>query len=146
MSTYYCRRCAPGKGININPLTESANLTGGVGGYQLDKFLKHNKTGYYAQGVTSLFNNGDYASYKSYVIGATLSGYVEIDNSFRQNLILIAGKPVGYSYDPQGGILYPEYGVKVVLFKDDAKIHAFTFDTSKVAGVCCAQCGVALPK
>jgi len=146
MSTYYCRSCAIALGHIDRSLLPSVNLISDHSGYQLDKYLKHTQSGYWVNGAVSLFSNPDYENYKTYVIGATISGCLEIDNSNRKNLVFWAGERIGCYYDPTtGAVIYPESGVKVVLYKDEAKIHGFTNNPSGMLGVTCSSCGGPLP-
>src|SRR4030095_16673504 len=95
MSTYYCKSCAIALSYIDRSLLPSVNLTGDPFGYQLDKYLKHTTTGYWSSGAVSLFSNPDYENYKTYVVGATISGCLEIDDSNRKNLVYWAGQQIG---------------------------------------------------
>ncbi len=146
MNTYYCRSCA----ISLNHIDRSylpsVNLTGDPSGYQLDKYLKHTQTGYYSGGSTSLFSLPDYENYKTYILGATISGHLEIDSFGRSNLVYWAGKEIGCCYNAvSGSVIYPESGVKVVLHQNDPKIHGFTCNPTGLLNAFCASCGCALP-
>src|ERR1022692_1060757 len=146
MSTYYCRSCAIASGYIDRSLLPCVNLTGDPLGYQLDKYLKHTQTGYYSGGTVSLFSNPDYESYKTCVVGATISGCLEIDDSGRKNLVYWAGREIGCYYDPLSGVVkYPESGVRVVLYQNEAKIHGFTCNPTGMLVATCACCGGFLP-
>lgn len=144
MSTYYCRSCAIALG-HIDPsLLPCVNPTGNS--YQLDKYLKHTQTGYYASGAVSLFSNPNYQNYKTYVVGATISGCHEIDDQKRKNLVYWAGQRIGCYYDPKtGAVVYPESGVRITLYQNDAKIHGFTCNPTGMTVSRCACCGGPLP-
>lgn len=146
MSTYYCRSCAIALGYIDRSLLPSVDLIGDASGYQLDKYLKHTSTGYYANGTVSLFSNPDYENYKTYVVGTTISGCLEIDASGRKNLVYWAGQQIGCYYDPAtGAVVYPESGVRVVLYRDEAKIHGFTCNPTGAMVSRCACCSGPLP-
>lgn len=147
MSTYYCRSCAIALGYIDQTVMPPANLTGDASGYQLDKYLKHTQTGYYSNGAVSLFGNQEYDNYKNYVVGTTISGCLEIDDQNRKNLVYWAGKKIGCYVDPlTGDIIYPESGVKVVLYNNDAKIHGFTCNPTGHLNTQCTSCGGPLPQ
>jgi len=146
MSIYYCRNCAITRGDINQSLIPAANLTGDANGYQLDRFLKHTETGYYTGGVVSLFKKPEYDYYKTYILGASISGCLEIDDKNRKNIVYWAGEKIGCSYDPiSGQVVYPESGVRVVLYEDDAKIHGFTCNPTGMLVSSCASCGCSLP-
>jgi hypothetical protein len=146
MSTYYCRSCAIALGHIDRSLLPSVNLTGDASGYQLYKYLKHTSTGYYYGGAVSLFSNPDYENYKTYVVGATISGCLEINDKNRKNLVFWAGQQIGCYYDPtSGAVVYPESGIRIALYQDEAKIHGFTCDPTGMLASCCACCGGPIP-
>jgi hypothetical protein len=142
MSKYYCRSCAIALGLIDRSLLPAVNATGSS--YQLDKFLKHTQTGYFMGGATSLFSDPTYANYQGYLLSASLSGCLEVDDKNRKNLILWAGKLIGVFYDPSSGqVVYPESGVKVVLHNDTGCFHGFT--CNHPTGTLCYVCGCPLP-
>ena len=144
MSNNYCRSCAIAKSLIDKDALPTGNLTGEP--YQLDKFLKHTQTGYWTKGRTSLFSDPSYSNYAQYLLSAALSGYLEVDDQQRKNLILIAGKVVGSYYDPQTGmVIYPEDGVKVVINDNQAKVHGFSIANPLQSGATCDSCGCPLP-
>ena len=144
MSTYYCRSCAIANGFIDRSLLPTINATGSP--YQLDKFLKHTQTGYYAKGAVSLFSDPSYDTYQGYIISASLSGCLEIDDKNRRNLVLWAGKQIGVYYDPvTGGVVYPESGVRVALHHDTGSFHAFSCNPTGFISSSCAICGCPLP-
>jgi hypothetical protein len=142
MSKYYCRSCAIASGLIDRSLLPSVNATGSP--YQVDKFLKHTQTGYYGHGAVSLFDNPSYDTYKGYVISASLSGSLEVDDQNRRNLVVWAGQKIGVYYDPiLGTVIYPESGVKLVLQQESGSFHAFTCNPP--TGSTCSVCSCPLP-
>jgi hypothetical protein len=141
VNEYYCRKCAILIGEIGSIMPPTLNLTGDALGYQLDKYLKHTETGYNPGNGTSLFRDPEYGNYSRYVIGACNSGCLEIDTRNRKNMVYWAGEEIGGYYSRNsGGIIYPESGVKVAFFNDEAKIHGFTCNPMEVLYRQCACC------
>ena len=137
MSTYYCHSCA----ISLGHLRclGTQNLTGSQ--YQLDKYIKHTApTGTY--GLNSVFDVGDYPSYRDYVIHTQASGSVEVDGGGRVNVLWCAGKATGLTFT-NGVPVSPTDAVKVVLH-NGPKVHAFPTGSMVFGSATCSNCGAAI--
>jgi hypothetical protein len=106
--------------------------------YQLDKFAKHILP--LSQPSASVFNSTSAGNYANYVVDAGASGAVELDAYGRRNIILIAGRPTGFSY-VAGALVGPTDGVKVVLSSEATKVHAFPINAANLVTHACASCG-----
>ncbi len=135
MSEYYCHKCSGELGwMNVqNP----ADLTGTE--YQLAKFIKHTIPTYYG-GSLSVFDDPAYSTYATYVGNTSGSGCLEIDDSGRKNLIWVAGKNTGFTY-VNGIFRQPEDAIRVVLYDNQLKIHAFPTNSYIVDTKRCHRCG-----
>jgi hypothetical protein len=116
--TYYCHRCAAGLGYLQGVYTSDPLQSP----YQLDKFIK--PTVPLSHPSASIFNSTSTGDYANYVVDAATSGAVELDVYGRRNIIWVAGRPTGFSYN-NGALVGPTDGVKVVLSSEDTKVHAF---------------------
>ena len=106
--------------------------------YQLDKFVKHTLP--LSHPFASVFNTSGTGDYGNYVVNTAASGAVEFDAQGRRNIIWVAGRATGYSF--QNGVLVgPTDGVKVVLSSDANKVHAFPVSSTSLATHNCAACG-----
>ena len=135
MPTYYCHSCGRSLGHFQNIKTSS--LTGST--YQLEKLIKHHfpdsKYPFH-----SIFNSPSTEMYRNYVVSASCSGGIEIDDKGRRNIIWVAGKKIGASY--KNGIFHkPQDAIKVVQSSDPDKIHAFTESSTKFTTQFCSNCG-----
>lgn len=122
MSKYYCHVCAINLGL-LSPANPETDFTGSS--YQLGKFIKHTVPPTTPpRKLVSYFDSKEYDDYKDYIVSATHSGSVEIDNNNKTNVILVAGKNDGFA-EKSGSAIIPNDSVKVVLHTDPFKIHAF---------------------
>src|SRR5882724_1652813 len=90
--TYYCHRCAARLGYLQDVYTSDPLQSP----YQLVKFMKHILP--LSHQSASVFNSTSSGDYANYVVDAGASGAVELDAQGRRNIILIAGRPTGFSY------------------------------------------------
>jgi len=136
MSEYYCHECAALSGwMNVqNP----DDLTGTD--YQLDKFIKHTVPSTYYSGAVSVFQNPEYSAYSTYVGNTAGSGCLVIDDFGRKNLIWVAGSTTGFTFE-NGFYRRPEDAVKVVLYDNQWKIHAYPTNSDSVDTKRCKNCG-----
>ncbi|MBX3427591.1 MAG: hypothetical protein KF688_18065 [Pirellulales bacterium] len=138
MPTYYCHKCGLSEG-HVKPDVH-ANLTGEQ--YQLEKFIKHTApTGQYK--VNSIFADPSYKKYADYIVTTTASGYVEIDDNQRTNIVWFASEKAGTKY-VKGAFKCDQSGVKVVFHDDSTKIHAFAAEVN-FGTKTCAKCGASIP-
>ena len=141
MAQYYCHTCSISRAL-VHPVSPSS-LTDTV--YKLDKFIKHTAPAASSvYGITSVFEDPAYYSVESYLVNAAASGFLEIDDRGRCNLIWYAGSRVGAEYH-NGVFVAPTDGVKVVLPEDDAKIHTYSIGSSPSRSEFCASCGNPIP-
>lgn len=135
MNKYYCHKCSSEKGFLSS--VDNFNFTGSS--YQLDKFLKHtvpnNQTG-----LLSVFDSGCYDQYKNHIVNTMASGSTEIDDSNRKNIVWFAGSNKGLSFR-DGTLEMATDSVKVVLYDNDYKIHAFPTSSNDIQQMKCEECG-----
>ena len=139
MTTYYCNSCSQKLGYihSINPTTD---FTGSVGGYMHDKFLKHTQIPISTSTVISVFDTADYDTYKDFILDAASSGSVEVDDQNRVNIIWIAHQQTGMTFEPAQSP-QPVNAVKLVLYQDLQKIHAYPTGSSGLLSIQCSCCG-----
>lgn len=138
MSQYYCHVCSTNLGI-VNPEvpTEITDTS-----YQLVKFIKHTApTGTYD--INSVFSDPSTQAYRGYIVTGTLSGYVQIDDQGRKNLLWVAGKEIGATIDKGKGVT-PADTVVVVFPEDEGRIHAFPAPSTRFGQESCLNCGIGL--
>ena len=135
MSTYYCHPCAAIKGWMS--AASPSSLTGTP--YQLEKFIKHTVPTI-SYPVLSIFDNPAYDAYRNYIVYTSGSGCLEVDNKSRRNLIWVAGERVGATFE-NGVLKSPNDAVKVVLYDNEWKIHAYHTLSEYVETKRCAGCG-----
>jgi hypothetical protein len=140
MPTYYCRQCYTS--LELLPhQAPSASLTGTH--YQLERFIKHtDPTGTYS--INSVFDDPTYSAYRDYIVTGTMSGFLEVDDRNRNNLIWYAGKSTGIEYQ-DGVFSAPTNGVKIVLSHDETRIHAFPIASQPNLINYCQNCGTPIP-
>lgn len=137
MSTYYCHDCSISLGLIVPQIPTSLTGTN----YQLERYIKHTApTGTYF--VNSVFD--DPLAYSGYIVTGTMSGFLEVDDRNRNNLIWYAGERTGVEYR-NGVFVAPTNGVKIVLSQDYSKIHAFPIVDNPCTVNYCANCGKPLP-
>lgn len=93
--------------------------------------------------LKSIFNDGSWAAYQGFMVDAVNSGCLEVDPQNRKNLIILADKETGVTFQ-SGSFVASCSGVKVVLSEVSGYIHAFPFDTIAESQVC-AICGRRVP-
>jgi len=134
MPTYYCHNCAIKSGYLSNYYPSSP-----VGSsYQLEKYIKHTNPDP-SFDYLSVFSIPSTDEYKNYVVSASCSGSVEIDNEGRRNIIYVAGKNIGASFK-KGNFQRLNDTVKVVLSTEPNRIHAFTESSTKYLTGFCSLC------
>jgi hypothetical protein len=139
MTQYFCRECQMLLGL-VSP-ANPISLTGT--NYQLGRFIKHTApTGTYS--LNSVFDDPTYTAYSNYIVSGSVSGYLEIDDYGRKNIIWFAGEHTGAEFRNEVFIA-PTNGVKIVLPEDDTKIHAFPLKASPGSINYCDSCGKPLP-
>lgn len=140
MPQYYCHRCMISNSLVI-PASPSS-LAGTQ--YQLSKFIKHTAPSASSSRTHSVFNDPTYQAYSTYVVNTAASGFLEIDDWNRENLIWFAGSQTGVMYQ-NGSFVAPADGIKVVLPESDPMIHAFPIASSPLRSVVCDTCGRPIP-
>lgn len=136
MITYYCHECTTALGLVAPALPVS--LTGTS--YQLAKYFKHTApTGTYP--TNSVFDTTDYEAYRDYIVTTTVSGSSQIDEYGRINLLWVAGREIGATYE-NGKFVFPDDAVFVVLHDQDQYIHAFPVASSGFHTAICASCSI----
>ncbi len=129
--TYYCHKCAS-TNLSITP-SIPYNLTGTQ--YQLDKFMKHTAPNTIYQ-INSVFDDPTYSQYKDFIVTTCNSGGVEVDSFGRYNQIWYASEKTGMTHT-SGGFSHPTSGVRVVLYGNEFKIHAFPDGFNPSEKTCC---------
>ena len=141
MTEYYCHQCAISSFL-VTPASPGS-LIGTT--HQLGKFMKHTAPSASATyTINSVFNDPTYQAYESYVVSAAASGFLEIDDRGRKDIIWFAGSQTGVEYH-DGVFVAPTDGVKVVLPEDDRRIHAFPIGASPSQCAVCVSCGRVIP-
>lgn len=139
MKKYFCHECAISNSLvtPVNPaiLTETE--------YQLCKIIKHTAPLKSYQ-LNSVFDDPTIKVYREYMVNTSASGYLEIDDLGRKNLIWFAGSRAGAEYR-NDVFVAPDDGIKLVCPENEAKAHAFPIAGSPHLCITCASCGKALP-
>jgi hypothetical protein len=116
---------------------DTSSLTGSK--YQLDKFVKHTAPqGNY--NLNSVFASSSYQSYRDWLVDATASGSLEVDDMGRHNLVYVAGEKTGVTY-LNGSFHTDCNAVKVVLPYSSGSIHAFPTSSADLRTGTCPRCG-----
>jgi len=117
MGEYYCHNC--GAPIFGAPMT--SNILGST--YQLNKFMKHTipSTGY---DLNSIFSDPSTTKYQNYIVSASCSGSYDLDDMGQTNILWVAGRQIGAQLD-HGNFILPEDSIKIVLYSDLQRIHAY---------------------
>ena len=136
MAHYYCHNCSRILGL-VNPEIPTT-LTGTS--YQLEKFTKHTApTGSYP--YNSIFSDPSYEIYQNYIVTTMVSGSVQVDDLGRTNLIYLAGKEVGATYE-NDELIVPADAVCVVLNDNECRIHGYPLNSTAFVTACCENCGI----
>ena len=107
--------------------------------YQLEKYLKHTCPSS-SYDFNSVFSNPSTMAYGDYIVSTLASGYVEVDDRHRLNIVWVASKEVGVTY--QDGLFFSTNDTIKVVFHDNIlKIHAFPIPPSGVSSRYCIRCG-----
>jgi len=141
MAQHYCHQCAMFNSL-VSPVSPSSLIDTC---YKFGKFMKHTAPSASAvYPVNSFFDDPTYHTYENYVVTTAASGFLEIDDCGRKNLIWYAGSRIGAEY--HGGMFVaPTEGVKLVLSEDDSSIHAFSIGASPSRTGFCDSCGKPVP-
>jgi len=134
MAEYYCHKCA----LELHLLSPAVpdNLTATQ--YQLDKFIKHTApTDPYD--IISIFSDPAKETYRNYIINTSGSGCLQIDDRGRRNLIWVAGKEVGATFE-NGIFTIPNDSIKVVLHNNEFKIHSYPTLSDPIETKRCKRC------
>jgi len=94
--------------------------------------------------INSVFKDPTYETYENHIVNAAASGFLEIDDRGRKNIIWFAGSQIGVEYN-DSVFVAPTDGVKLVLPEDENKIHAFSIGSSPMQSTTCASCGRTIP-
>ena len=132
---HYCHVCSEARGYLQGVAT--ASLLDDP--YQLGKYLKHTVPDP-TYNVQSVFASPSTQAYENYIVSSSLSGSVQIDRKGRRNLIWVAGTPTGFQ-QKNGVLQHPQDAVKVVLYTDTRKIHAFPQSSTQFTADACPDCG-----
>ncbi len=131
---HYCHACAAARQLlnspPIDPLATS---------YQLKKYAKHTVVNPTFQ-VQSIFNSTSTQAYADFIVDASTAGAVVVDDWDRFNIVLIAGRDVGYRFE-SGKLVAPTDAIQLVLTSDHGRVHAYTIQSFSVTGIPCADCG-----
>ena len=82
--------------------------------------------------------------YAKYVVSAVASGHVEVDSLNRANITWVASEQTGIVL-VSGTFGGPTDAVKIVLYHDKRRMHAFPVRTSDLSAQSCAWCGRLVP-
>jgi hypothetical protein len=135
MQSYYCHNCAAEMGLIRRPHNDKLIRSS----YQAEKYLKHTVINP-KEKLQSLFSDPSTAVYADYIVDGIYSGSVEVDDHKRPNIILPVGSRVGFRYE-YGNLIKPQDAVKVVLYHNDDKIHAFPENSTSFKSCACERCG-----
>jgi len=139
----YCNKCATARGLIPLYDAAAANLTGSK--YQLEKFLEHTQTGSRAGAVVSIYSDPSYDSYKNLLFSSILSGSYHQDAGGRESMVFVLGTDCGFSWDDNSkAIRYAEDAVRVVCFRDAAKVHHYSQDSAAFNPARCMDCGAVI--
>ena len=106
--------------------------------YQLDKFMKHTipSTGY---DLNSVFTDPSTTAYQKYIVSASCSGSYEVDDMGRTNILWVANRHIGAQLD-HGNFVLPEDSIKMVLYSDPQRIHAYSVSSTGFSTGKCKVC------
>jgi hypothetical protein len=110
--------------------------------YQLEKYMKHTApSGCYA--INSVFDNPTWDNYQNYLICASASGCMEVDDYGRKRYIWHAGSTTGIQYN-NGQFESTCSGITVVLAENVSHVHAYPYNFHPESRPC-AKCGRLVP-
>jgi hypothetical protein len=107
--------------------------------YQLKKYTKHTVPDP-SDNLQSIFATASTQRYEDYILASVAAGAVEPDARGRTNIILAAGKAVGFRFE-YGQLVAPQDAVKVVLSSEEGRVHSFTVESGPFRGATCPDCG-----
>jgi DNA-directed RNA polymerase subunit RPC12/RpoP len=132
---YYCHKCA--NELSLIPSPPSGKIVRTP--YQYEKHLKH--TSFDATySIQSIFSDSSTSAYANYIVDSIDTGAVEIDEQGRKNIIWCAGRETGFHFK-SGKLVRPSDAVKVVLYLDKDKLHAFPENSTSFNTATCNNCG-----
>ena len=134
----YCHECAAQMGLMPNIPTDLA-----MNPYQLDKIIKHTMPKSSA-GTTGVYTWPGSANYHHYTVTAVASGYVEVDDKGRHNIVWVGSEQTGLEFKG-GKFVGPTNAVKVVCYQDSSDLHSLPVATAKLKVGGCLKCGRPLP-
>lgn len=135
----FCINCAMNRGCYRPAIPE--NLFHSE--YQLDKYIKHT-TPTSDYNFNSIFTNPSTSVYKDYIVSCVSSGYVQIDERGRLNIVWVASNHAGISYK-HGNFFSENDAIKVVFHDNEFKIHGFPIMSSGIIAKKCQICGSPIP-
>lgn len=130
----YCHACAARRQL-LYPLPAAPLGTT----YQLRKYRKHTVVDP-TWGVQGIFASTEEKAYADYLVDTRAAGSVMVDTWNRFNIVLCAGRDVGYHYE-HGQLIAPADAIQQVLSSEDGRVHAYPIRSSTVTGRKCDDCG-----
>lgn len=135
---HYCHACAAARGF-LYPLPENPLATS----YQMEKYAKHTVIDP-TWGVQGIFTSTEAKAYKDYVVDARAAGGVIVDGRNRFNIVMAAGKEIGYQYE-HGRLVAPADAIQLVLSSEAGMLHAYPIQSAPVVGLACSTPGCERP-
>ena len=127
MSQVICPECARAESL-LPTLDDSFTGTE----YQLERYIKHSVPNS-SEPYLTVFKAPSTAAYSGYIVAAAASGYVEIDDWNRQNLVVFASATTGFAF-ASGRFEGITNGVKVVVAHNPARVHGHFVLVERNAG------------
>ena len=138
LKAHYCHPCGAAQGLFYSLPADPLRTS-----YQLEKYTKHlvPDPKYSQLGV---FTSTEARVYKEYIVNAQAAGGVIVDDRNRFNIVLCAGKEIGYEYR-HGQVVAPTDAFQLVLSSDAGKFHAYPIQSAPVVGLVCSTPGCDRP-
>lgn len=135
---HYCHACAAARGL-LYPLPADPLATS----YQMEKYAKHTLIDptFSVQGI---FTSTEARVYKDYVVDVRAAGGVIVDDRNRFNIVVAAGKDIGYQYE-YGKVVAPTDAIQLVLSSEAGRLHAYPIQSARVVGLACSTPGCQWP-
>jgi hypothetical protein len=130
----YCHACAATRQL-LYPLPADPLTTA----YQLRKYTKHTVVDPTC-GLQGIFASSEAKVYADYLVDTRAAGGVIVDAWNRFNIVLCAGREVGYHYE-HGQLIAPADAIQQMLSSDEGRVHAYPIQSSRVTGRKCDDCG-----
>jgi hypothetical protein len=109
---------------------------------QFGKFMDHTRAGARTGEVVSIYLETGYEPYVQKFFSALHSGSYHVDPRGRESLSFVLSGGIGFSWDEvDEKPLYVEDAVRVVCFRDDAKVHHYLIASSGITPCFCDDCG-----